>query len=494
MAQTKAMAEHQALYRKWRPKQFSEVVDQVYVVRTLINALSSDEIGHAYLFAGPRGTGKTTVARLVAKAVNCEQRIAGEPCNRCAACARISRGASLDVVEVDGASNRGIDQIRKLREGANFVPADVKYKVYIIDEVHMLTNEAFNALLKTLEEPPKRVIFIFATTESHKLPATVISRCQAFEFIRIRPEAVAAHLKRVCEVEGIRAEERALQAIAGRCGGALRDALVTLEQLAAYAQGDLISGEILETVLGLPSESLLKNVLQALLTENPESVITTLRQLSERGRDLELFLEELIRMSRDWLVQAVAKQPLPVETSVAALAHLTGHLLKLKRDMGHVWDKQIWLEAGMLQLGHPQTAAPQPPAAEQKTPQVDSPPLPEPEPDQDAWETLLTSVRNERVMVYAYLVEGRPRLEDGRLCIAYDQEHRFHKESLEKNEIKAYVLKKVEAAYQETLTLDVGFFAKASVPDEQVVPTQAPSQLDEKVALVKKILGEENAA
>lgn len=560
------MAEHQALYRKWRPQQFVDVVNQTYAIQTLVNALSSGNIGHAYLFAGPRGTGKTTVARLFAKAVNCLNPNQGEPCNGCDACQRISRGASLDVVEIDGASNRGIDQIRKLREEVNFVPADVKYKVYIIDEVHMLTNEAFNALLKTLEEPPKRVVFIFATTESHKLPPTVTSRCQSFEFTRFPPEVVANYLKKICDTEGIQADDRAIQAIASRCGGAMRDALVTLEQVSAYAQGEAISGETLENVLGLPSESVLQDCLKALIEKDVDGVLNIIRELAGRGRDLELFLEELIRMGRDWLILAVAKKELPVQVSIEQLAALTDHLLTFKGEMGRVWDKQIWMEVAILQLmlGQPptqvavaptataatqpqsnptptQTAKPTPktdtpltnnhqktetnagPPSQTQTPTPESKPESQPQPEaaesppasqEQAWEKLLATVRDERVAIYAYLVEGHAYYEDQRLLIRYHPDFHFHKESLESADIQSYVLKKAKAIYGPDTTLDIGFFESQPAPENQsnsaesassksnnetasdTPPAPAPrprrSQLEEKVDLVKKVLGEES--
>jgi len=571
------MADHQALYRKWRPQRFADVVNQTYAIQTLINALSSGEVGHAYLFSGPRGTGKTTVARLFARAVNCLNPQQGEPCNECDACQRISRGASLDVVEIDGASNRGIDQIRKLREEVNFVPADVKYKVYIIDEVHMLTNEAFNALLKTLEEPPKRVVFIFATTESHKLPPTVTSRCQSFEFTRFPPEVVATYLKHICENEGIKADERAINAIASRCGGAMRDALVTLEQVSAYAQGDDISGETLENVLGLPSESVLVDFLKALIEKDADSVLNTIRDLAGRGRDLELFLEELIRLGRDWLILAVAKKELPVETSVGDLAALTDHLLTFKNEMGRVWDKQIWMEVGMLQLIHGQPAVPvlaqtAPPAQQQpqqKTTQqpaarptakpappasngntVETKPQPSAEPTQSeseekvetqpqvqpesqpaaspsasqekAWDNLLEMIKDERVAIYAYLVEGHALFEDQRLLIRYHTDFHFHKESLESSAIQGYVLEKAKLVYGNDIKLDIDFFEEQPIQTAQANPSEASdsnsnpsvedsaaaevstppppaprgriSHLEEKMELVKKVLGTEPPA
>ncbi len=243
------MAEELSLYRRWRPKRFSEVVGQDLVVATLRRAVALGKLHHAYLFAGQRGVGKTTLARILARAANCLSPEDGEPCNRCANCLRILSGQSLDVVEIDGASHRGIDQVRQLREEVAFLPAGSRYKVYIIDEVHMLTQEAFNALLKTLEEPPPHVIFMFATTEPHKVPPTVLSRCQAFWLQPIPEELIAQKVEEIARAEGFALGEGAAAFLARRAGGSLRDALVLLEQL---GRAGPITRERVESYLGLP--------------------------------------------------------------------------------------------------------------------------------------------------------------------------------------------------------------------------------------------------
>ena len=225
-----------ALYRKWRPKTFSDLVGQEHVSRTLSQAIETGRVGHAYLFSGPRGTGKTSTAKILAKALNCEQGPTTEPCNECESCRRVNDGTSMDVFEIDAASNRGIDEIRDLRETVKFAPANGKYKVYIIDEVHMLTSEAFNALLKTLEEPPERVVFILATTEVHKVPATIQSRCQRYDFKRIAVREIAERLRYVAENSEIKAEDAALALIARESAGGMRDALSTLDQCASLAE------------------------------------------------------------------------------------------------------------------------------------------------------------------------------------------------------------------------------------------------------------------
>ncbi|NMC90541.1 MAG: DNA polymerase III subunit gamma/tau, partial [Smithella sp.] len=225
--------EYQVLARKFRPQTFEEVAGQEPVVRTLVNAIAQGRIGHAFLFSGPRGVGKTSVARILAKSLNCEKGPTATPCNKCTNCKEITEGRSMDVREIDGASNRGIDEIRELRENVKFAPAASKYKVYIIDEVHMLTREAFNALLKTLEEPPGHVIFIFATTENHKVPATILSRCQCYDFRRISLSQIAANLGRLAAKENIVISATALSWIAEAGDGSMRDALSILDQLLA---------------------------------------------------------------------------------------------------------------------------------------------------------------------------------------------------------------------------------------------------------------------
>src|SRR5512146_22591 len=240
----------QALYRKWRSQTFDEIIAQEHVTRTLQNALRGGRVSHAYLFTGPRGTGKTSTARILAKALNClAEDPAARPCNQCSICVGITEGRQLDLIEIDAASNRGIDEIRELRDKIGFRPSEARYKVYIIDEVHMLTKEAFNALLKTLEAPPPHAIFVLATTEPDRVPETVRSRCQRFDFRRVPTQKIAQHLGRILEAEGSRAAPEALLAIARRATGSMRDAISLLDQLLSY--GDEVIGLArVESVLG----------------------------------------------------------------------------------------------------------------------------------------------------------------------------------------------------------------------------------------------------
>ncbi|MBC7260109.1 MAG: DNA polymerase III subunit gamma/tau [Chloroflexi bacterium] len=307
----------QALYRKWRSQTFDEVVGQEHVVRTLTSALAQGRIAHAYLFAGPRGTGKTTMARLLAKAVNCLAEDGPKPCNRCAVCQALNEGRLIDLIEIDGASNRGIDEVRTLREQVNFSPNVARYKVYIIDEVHMLTPEAFNALLKTLEEPPAHVIFILATTEVHKLPPTIISRCQRFDFRRIPLDLITQRLRLIADTEGIHAEQAALELIARSATGSMRDAISLLDQLSAYGS-DSITREQVQAMLGAVSVEPLADLVDAVIHDDLKAALGIVAQLVDQGLDPRQLTAELLDYARD-LLQVKAGNP-PALTAASAQA------------------------------------------------------------------------------------------------------------------------------------------------------------------------------
>ena len=283
---------YMALYRKWRPDNFANLVGQDHVSRTLANAIKSGRIGHAYLFTGPRGTGKTSTAKILAKALNCEQGPTVEPCNQCEACQRINSGNSMDVFEIDAASNRGIEAIRDLRENVKFAPVNGRYKVYIIDEVHMLTSEAFNALLKTLEEPPARVVFIMATTEIHKVPATIQSRCQRYDFKRITVDDIFNRLKKVVEDMEIAADDDALRMIAVKADGGMRDALSILDQCIALSEQSLTIDRV-QQLLGLVGKEWLDKLVSALQSKNAADVLTMVDEIIRSGKDLQQVLGEL---------------------------------------------------------------------------------------------------------------------------------------------------------------------------------------------------------
>jgi len=297
--------EYLVLARKFRPQCFEEVVGQEHVVKTLKNAISQGRVAHAFLFAGPRGIGKTSVARILAKSLNCEKGPTPTPCGECANCKEITDGRSLDVREIDGASNRGIDEIRELRENVKFAPAASKYKVYIIDEVHMLTREAFNALLKTLEEPPAHVIFIFATTESHKVPATIMSRCQCYDFRRISLKEIIANLGKIAAAEGIQISKNALGWIAEAGDGSMRDAQSVFDQVISYAGKEIQDADVEEN-LGLKDRKYLFALSAAVIKKNAGACLNILEEAYLAGIDLKHFYQRLLKHFRDLLLVKIA--------------------------------------------------------------------------------------------------------------------------------------------------------------------------------------------
>ncbi len=302
------------LARKWRPMTFEAVVGQEHVTRTLMNALEQQRIAHAYIFAGPRGVGKTTVARLLAKAVNCEKQPAVDPCNQCQHCRAVTEGHSMDVLEIDGASNRGIDEIRNLRENIRFAPANARYKVYIIDEVHMLSREAFNALLKTLEEPPAHAIFIFATTEIHRVPLTILSRCQRFDFKRVPTALIAEHLGKIADAEGIQADPDSLLLIARMADGGMRDAVSILDQLNSFSKGK-ITPEMVRESLGIIDEELYFQYTELMREQNDSGILNFAREVFLHGHDVMNFLHGLQEHFRNLLITRATGSAKLLETS-----------------------------------------------------------------------------------------------------------------------------------------------------------------------------------
>jgi DNA polymerase-3 subunit gamma/tau len=298
------MAQYQVLARKWRPQRFEDVVGQEHVTTTLRNAIAQKRIAHAFLFSGPRGVGKTTVARLLAKALNCAEGPTAEPCERCPSCAEIAAGGALDVVEIDGASNTGVENIRELNENVRYRPAAARLKVYIIDEVHMLSTAAFNALLKTLEEPPEHVKFIFATTEVHKLPQTVVSRCQRYEFKRIGIPDLLERLRRIVKEEGIKATDGALFAIAREADGSMRDAQSLLDQAIVFSGKSLAEADV-QSALGVADRTILHKVTEAILTRDPGPCLRAVDELYRYGYEVPRFCRDLVQQLRNLTVAAL---------------------------------------------------------------------------------------------------------------------------------------------------------------------------------------------
>ncbi len=291
----------QVFYRKWRPQTLADVVGQEHITKTLLNALESSRVAHAYLFCGPRGTGKTSTGRILAKAVNCQKNGKGEPCNSCSLCQATTNGSALDVIEIDAASNRGIDDIRELRERVKFAPNSARYKVYIIDEVHMLTTDACNALLKTLEEPPPHAIFVLATTEPHKLLPTILSRCQRFDFRRLSHSAVVSKLSLICQQEGIAIEPQALKLVARSVSGSLRDAENLLQQLVAYYGRQIDVSQVQDT-LGITADSRVKELVGHIASRDVAAGLDTVNSLVADGLDLMQFNRGLVEYLRNMLL------------------------------------------------------------------------------------------------------------------------------------------------------------------------------------------------
>ncbi|MBD0306275.1 MAG: DNA polymerase III subunit gamma/tau [Nitrospiraceae bacterium] len=309
--------EYQVSARKYRPGTFQDVIGQPHVVRTLVNAIAAKRIAHAFLFSGTRGVGKTTVARILAKALNCE-RGGGTPCDLCPTCLEIGHGTSVDVIEIDGASNTGVDDVREIRENVKFTPFRGHYRVYIIDEVHMLSNSAFNALLKTLEEPPSHVVFIFATTEIHKIPATILSRCQHFNFRRISTSEITRRLRHVADRDGIEVEDRSLALIARAAEGSMRDGLSLLDQAVAFGGKTIRHGD-LESLLGSVPQEHIRSLLSAVMAQDSPQALRVIAQLLDCGHDLRAYCGGLVEYVRNLLVASV------VQTSDDAQGRQTLH-------------------------------------------------------------------------------------------------------------------------------------------------------------------------
>lgn len=356
---------YQVIARKYRPQSFDQMVGQNHITQTISNALKHNRLPHALLFTGLRGTGKTSSARILAKILRCTNPQNFTPCNECQSCQEISAGRAVDVIEIDGASNNGVDAIRDLRDNVMFAPSSGKYKVFIIDEVHMLSTSAFNALLKTLEEPPAHVIFILATTEVHKIPQTILSRCQRFDFRRIPLKQIAEYLKKICELENIQADAAALWLIAKQGDGSMRDSLSLLDQVISFTNGKLTESEV-GTVLGLTSRTLVYAVFDHLLHRQPRELVDSLEKLSTSGQNPSLFFEDLAKLLRHSLLlkadaNATDLIDLPEDEiqllieKVQAVSDADLHLLfdmviKASQDLSRASDQQIVFEMALLRM------------------------------------------------------------------------------------------------------------------------------------------------
>ena len=299
---------HQTLYRKYRPKTFDETIGQEHITTTLSNQVKSGKINHAYLFTGTRGVGKTSIAKIFARAINCENSSNGSPCGKCRTCEELEKASSLDILEIDAASNNRVDEIRELRENVQFMPAVSKYKVYIIDEVHMLTDSAFNALLKTLEEPPAHIVFILATTEVHKLPATILSRCIRFDFKLVSVKTLCSHLENIFKKEGITADSEAIKIIASKGEGSVRDTLSLADSVIAYCGKNITKEDALK-VLGVSDKQGILNLASAIINKDIGESLTEINRLCESGKNISVFAKDLTVLFRDLLIVKTCKQP-----------------------------------------------------------------------------------------------------------------------------------------------------------------------------------------
>lgn len=480
---------------KWRPKNFDEIVGQAHIVTTLKNAIQKNRLANAYLFTGPRGVGKTSTARILAKALNCKNGSALNPCSECSSCVEISQGRSLDVIEIDGASNRGIDEIRVLRENVKFAPASGRFKIYIIDEVHMLTTEAFNALLKTLEEPPEFVKFIFATTQANKVLPTILSRCQRFDFRRISTIEIIAQLERIVSSEKIAVDKEVLFAVAKCSDGALRDAESILDQLISFSKGSVSLKDVV-SVLGMVEQDALFEITEKIIHKDAKSALALLDSLIDSGKDISVFLSGLIEHFRNLMVAKVTGGDqklidLPAEICERLLSQSSAlsleeifkafNTLVNTQEMSKRLDSlRIPLEISLVRLSHgkneagpaaiPQKAALAPKDAPHKEPLLegkikkDTPAPPQVskavplENIKEGWQNIIERLGKIKISVASYLNEGLPlKVQGNCLTVSFPKNYSLHKESLERKENRALIEKSMSEFFSADLRVNFVF-------------------------------------
>lgn len=477
---------------KWRPHNFDEIIGQEHITTTLKNAISKNRLAHAYLFTGPRGVGKTSTARILAKSLNCKEGPTVNPCQKCPSCIEIGQSRNLDVIEIDGASNRGIEEVRVLRENVKFAPVGGKFKIYVIDEVHMLTTEAFNALLKTLEEPPEFVKFVFATTQPHKIPPTILSRCQRFDFKRIPLMKTIDQLNKIVVQEKINIDKDVLFAIAKASDGSLRDAEALLDQLISFSK-DKVRAEDVVSILGIVQQDMLLEITDTIIHKDSKGALELLNNIIEAGKDIGLFLTNLIEHFRNLMIAKVTKgdfglidlpedicQRLFQQAQEFSLEEILSffNILVNTQEMARRFDSlRIPLEISLIKLAHNKTRTDNPSLSRLsetikkdkveekistgniKTEDIEchqeAPSNLSLEEIKSHWQDILNTLSKIKMSVATYLNEGEPaKLEAGVLTVSFSNHYSLHKEALERKENKLIVEKAVSEILKKNIKLN----------------------------------------
>jgi DNA polymerase-3 subunit gamma/tau len=479
---------------KWRPQNFDEIVGQKHIIATLKSALEKNRLAHAYLFAGPRGVGKTSTARILAKALNCKEGPTVNPCQRCASCLEITQGRSLDVIEIDGASNRGIDEIRTLRENVKFSPTAGKFKIYIIDEVHMLTQEAFNALLKTLEEPPEFVKFIFATTQPHKVLATILSRCQRFDFQRISVMEIIAQLEKIVAAEKIDIDKEVLFALAKSSDGSLRDAESVLDQLVSFSKDKISLADVI-SVLGLIEQEALFQISDKIIQKDAKAALGLLNKIIDEGKDISTFLSHLIEHFRNLLIAKITKadsvlldlpqdicERLLKQSQAFSLEEIFNafNILVNTQEMSKRLDSlRIPLEITLVKLAQNKKNPESNISPLKYSPLKNDAPVRENTPAQavkkeeeralsteptqsipldnikEAWHNIIDKLGGIKMSAATYLNEGEPvNIKNNIVTISFPKNYSLHKESLDRQENKAIIEKTISGLFNAKIRVN----------------------------------------